>query len=95
MEQSARWVDYSPLGRFVHEFRLETKDFQSPNKGFFDLGDIAALAEPSLATWEVVNCPEVGWDLAYQFKGTKGKILRCGAIDRDKTFALFEARLKK
>lgn len=95
MEQSARWVDYSPLGRFIHEIRLENKWFQSPKKGFYDLGDIAALTEPSLATWEVVDCPEVNWDLAYHFKGTKGKILRCGAIDRDKTFALFEEKLEK
>lgn len=94
MEQSARWVDYGPLGRFVHEFRLENKGYQSPTKGFFDLGDIAALVEPSLATWEVVDCPEVNWDLAYHFKGTKGKILRCSAIDRDKTFGLFEERLR-
>ena len=94
MEQSAKWVDFNPLGRFVHEYRLENKGFQSPNKGFFDLGDIAALVEPSLAAWEVVDCPEVNWDLAYQFKGTKGKILRCSAIDRDKTFALFEEKLK-
>jgi hypothetical protein len=58
------------------------------------LGDIAALVDPSVAMWEVVDCPEVDWDLAYQFKGTKGRILRCAAIDRDKTFALFEDRLK-
>ncbi len=94
MEQSTRWVDYSPLGRFLHEFRLESKWHQSSKKGFYDLGDIAALVEPSLATWEVVDCPEVNWDLAYQFKGTKGQILRCAAIDRDKTFALLEERLK-
>lgn len=94
MEQSARWVDYSPLGRFLHEFRLENKWYQSPKKGFYDLGDIAALVDPSLATWEAVDCPEVNWDLAYQFKGTKGQILRCAAIDRDKTFALLEERLK-
>lgn len=95
MEQSAQWVDYNPPGRFVHEFRLENKWFQSPEKGFYDLGDIAALTEPSLATWEVVDCPEVNWGLGYQFKGAKGKTLRCGAIDRDKTFALFEERLEK
>lgn len=95
MEQSARWVDFSPLARFIHEFRNEHKGFQSPKKGFFDLGDIAALVDPSLATWEVVDCPEVDWDLAYQFKGTKGKILRCGAIDRDKTFALLEEKLRE
>jgi hypothetical protein len=33
--------------------------------------------------------------MRYQFKGTKGRILRCGAIDRDKTFALFEEKLKR
>jgi len=94
MEQSARWVELSPLGKYLHEFRLENRSYQSPTKGFYDLGDIAALVAPSLATWEVVDCPEVNWDLAYQFKGTKGRILRCSAIDRDKTFALFEERLR-
>lgn len=94
MEQSARWVDNGPLGRFLHEYRFQAPWMQDPKKGFFDLGDIAALVEPSLATWEVVECPEVNWDLAYQFKNTKGRILRCGGIDRNKTFALFEERLK-
>ena len=95
MEQSERWRTYGELGKYLHDFRLENKWYQNPNKGFYDLGDIAALVEPSVATWEVVDCPEVSWDLAYQFKGTKGKILRCGAIDRDKTFALFEQRLRQ
>ncbi|MBN1491401.1 MAG: nucleoside hydrolase [Phycisphaerae bacterium] len=94
MEQSARWVDYSPLGQFLHEFRREQEWYQSPKKGFYDLGDIAALVDPSLATWEVVDCPEVDWDLSYRFKGTKGRILRCADMDRDGTFALFEARLR-
>ena len=43
-------------------------------KGFFDLGDIAALIEPGLTKWEVVDCPEVNEYLDYEFKGTKGKI---------------------
>ena len=94
MERSARWADFNPLGKYVHEFRHRNKSFESANKGFFDLGDIAALVDPSLAQWEVVDCPEVNWDLAYQFKGTKGKILRCGKIDRDKTFELFEKKLR-
>ena len=94
MEQSKNWREYGRLGEFLHDFRFENKYFQSPKKGFFDLGDIAALADPELATWEVVDCPEVNWDLAYQFKNTKGKILRCGDIDRNKTFELFERKLK-
>jgi purine nucleosidase len=94
MDESARWVKHGALGKFLHEFRFEHPQYQSATKGFYDLGDIAALADSSIATWEVVECPEVNWDLAYQFKGTKGKILRCGNIDRDKTFSMFEQSLK-
>lgn len=95
MEESARWRDYGELGKYLHDFRLQDKWYQSPTKGFYDVGDIAALIDPSLATWEVVDCPEVDWDLAYRFKGNKGKILRCGAIDRDKTFILFDKMLRQ
>ncbi len=94
MEESSKWSEFGPLGKFVHEFRLQSKWYQTLDKGFFDLGDIAALINPEVATWEVVDCPEVAQDLAYQFKKTKGKILRCGEIDRDKTFTLFGERLK-
>lgn len=94
MDESARWLNYGELGKFLHQFRFEHPQYQSPTKGFYDLGDIAALLDPTLATWEVVDCPEVNWDLAYQFKRTKGRILRCPTIDRDKTFTLFEHSLK-
>ena len=60
--------------------------YQKPTKGFFDLGDIAALIDPDLASWEVPDCPEVDWDLTSKFKKTKGSILRCYNINRDKTF---------
>ncbi len=93
MEESREWVKYGPLGAYLHEFRFENKWYQSPTKGFYDLGDIAALVEPELAKWEVVDCPEVEWDLAYKFTNRKGKILRCYDIDRDGTFALLERRL--
>ena len=69
--------------------------YQRPNKGFYDLGDIAALVDPELASWETVRCPEVNWDLKYQFKNAKGTILRCKDINRDGTFALFGKRLKE
>ena len=68
--------------------------FQQPDKGFFDLGDIAALLDPDIAEWVVELCPEVGPDLAYEFGKPLGKILRCRDIDRDKTFALLYDRLK-
>ena len=68
--------------------------YQEDHKGFFDLGDIAALVDPDLTKWEVVDAPEVNEFLDYQFKGTKGKILRCYDIDRDKTFKLLYEKLK-
>jgi len=82
------------LGRYMHEFRYEISHYQRSNKGFFDLGDIAVLVEPSLGSWEVADCPEVDWDLAYKFKKSKGKILRCYDVDRDGTYALLEKRLR-
>lgn len=94
MDQSERWTKYGELGKFLHQFRFQHPQYQSATKGFYDLGDIAALLDPGLATWETVDCPEVNWDLAYQFKRTKGKILRCADIDRIKTFALLEDSLK-
>ena len=63
--------------------------------GFYDLGDIAALADPDLASWEIAKCPEVDWDLSYHFKDTKDPILRCKDIDRGGTFALLRERLKQ
>ena len=94
MEESRKYLSYGNLGRYMHEFRYETSNYQRPNKGFFDLGDIAVLVDPSLGSWEVADCPEVEWDLAYKFNKTKGKILRCYDVDRDGTYALLEKKLR-
>ncbi len=95
MAESERQVrPHGELGKYLHDYRLTNEYFQGEKKGFFDLGDIAALVDPSLASWEVVDCPEVDWDLTYRFKGNQGKILRCFDIDRDKTFALLYEKLK-
>ena len=96
MEESERSVrPHGELGRYLHDYRLTSKYFMGAKKGFFDLGDIAALLDPAIAKWEEVDCPEVDWDLTYRFKGTKGKILRCTAIDRDKTFQPLYAKLSQ
>jgi purine nucleosidase len=94
MEESEQWVEFSELGRFLHEFRFQNQWYQSPTKGFYDLGDIAALLDPDIATWEIASCPEVMWDLAYRFSNRKGRILRCSDVDRDKTFELLRQKLK-
>lgn len=95
MEESQSWRELGELGRYLHDYRLRKSWYQRPNKGFFDLGDIAALIDPELASWEAVECPEVDWDLTYRFKGSKGSILRCKDIDRDGTFALLRERLRQ
>lgn len=94
MEESQQYLSCGELGKYLHEYRYESASYQRSNKGFYDLGDIAALVDPALATWEVTDCPEVDWDLNYKFTKTKGSILRCSDIDRDATFALFGGKLK-
>jgi inosine-uridine nucleoside N-ribohydrolase len=83
------------LGRYLHDYRLGNEWMMSDTKGFFDLGDIAALLDPDIASFEEVYCPEVGNDLSYVFKDMKGKILRCYYINRDKTYELFYKKLEE
>jgi inosine-uridine nucleoside N-ribohydrolase len=95
MEESERSVaPYGALGRYLHEYRYTSEGFMSPRKGFYDLGDIAALVNPDLACWDETPCPEVGWDLSYRFSGRMGSILRCYHVDRERTFALLYDRLR-
>ena len=96
MAESAREVrPRGELGKYLHDYRLGNDWMMSDTKGFFDLGDIAALADPEIASFEVVDCPEVTQDLTYDFTNSKGKILRCYDINRDKTFELFYRKLNQ
>ena len=92
-ESEQRLKPCGELGKYLHEFRLRRPDFQSPKKGFFDLGDIAALIEPGLVKWEVVPAPNVNWDMLYQPGKGRDRIVRIHDIDRDGTFALLYRRL--
>jgi inosine-uridine nucleoside N-ribohydrolase len=94
MSESQQFTVCGELGRYLHQYRYESSWYQDPTKGFYDLGDIAALVDPNLASWEIVKCPDVDWDLAYKFNGTKGSILRCRDINRDRTFELFRRKLQ-
>jgi inosine-uridine nucleoside N-ribohydrolase len=94
MEESERRIrPLGPLGGFLHEIRLREPWYQSPTKGFFDLGDVAFLVDPSLASQEKVAAPTVNWDLRYDHKTPHGPILRVHAIDRDRTFDLLQRKL--
>lgn len=92
-ESELRLKPSGELGRYLHEFRFKRPDFQSLDKGFYDLGDIAALIEPKLVKWEVVPAPNVNWDMLYQPGQGRGRMVRIYEIDRDGTFELFYRRM--
>jgi len=94
-ESEERVYPHGDLGKYLHEYRKTRPNFASPTKGFFDLGDFSALIDPTLACWEETDCPEVGWDLHYAFRGRMGRILRCYHVDRDRTFAMLYERLQR
>jgi len=93
-EARERIRPYGELGRYLYEIRFRSPGYQSPKKGFFDLGDIAALVNPSMAQFEVTHAPSVNWDMLYDHQKIHGRMVRVHSIDRDKTFALFEERLR-
>jgi inosine-uridine nucleoside N-ribohydrolase len=84
-----------PLGKHLHEIRFRQPDWQADDKGMFDLGDIAALLDPTLATWEETPVPMLGWDKSADFDADLGRMLRVSDIDRDGTFQLLFDRLQQ
>jgi inosine-uridine nucleoside N-ribohydrolase len=87
-EDARRFGSLGPLGAYLQEIRQRSPSFMSPNKGIFDLGDIAALINPSAARWEKVNAPAVTQDLQYNFAKNYGEIVRIYFIDSEPAFQL-------
>lgn len=94
-ESEERIRPYGELGSYLHEIRPRRPSYQSAMKGFFDLGAVAGLVDPSLICWEVVDAPGVNWDMLYEWKEPLGKMLRIYQIDRDCTFQLLHKKLAK
>lgn len=84
-----------PLGKHLHEIRFRLKHWQADDKGLFDLGDTAALIDPTLAEWEEAAVPKMEWDKSANFNEDFGRMLRVSDIDREKTFQLLFDRLRK
>lgn len=96
MEESEKMVKpHGELGNYLHEYRYKSDYFMDPNKGFFDLGDMAALLNPEIATCRESVAPTVTHYMDYNFYDTNGTLLRCLDVDRDKTFQLLYDRLEK
>ena len=58
------------------------------------MGDMAVLIDPSVGTWEEIDCPTVNYYMDYNFEQTNGKVLRCIDVDRDETFKFLYDKLK-
>ena len=94
MEDAEREVaPHGALGRYLVDIRHRHPRWAAPDKGLFDLGDIAFLVEPSLAEWEEVPAPSVGWDLVYDHAHPHGRMLRVYHVDRARTLRLLSERL--
>ena len=86
---------HGDLGEYLYNYRLRSDYYRSTWKGYFDLGDIAALIDPDLAKWEETICPTVTPYMDYNFYRTNGKFLRCHDVDRNKVFDLLYRKLKE
>lgn len=82
-------------GRFLHEFRNRKRQFASPDKGFFDMGDIAWLMDPTLCTIQTVPAPLLRRHMEFDQKRTYGNMLRVTEIDVPRTWELFFKTLKE
>lgn len=93
-ESARRFGSLGPLGAYLQEIRHRRPEFMSPKKGFFDLGDIAALVDPSVVRWERTDAPDVLQDLRYDFTKNNGEIVRIYYVEPAPTFQLLGQALK-
>jgi inosine-uridine nucleoside N-ribohydrolase len=90
-----RLAPLGALGRFLHEYRYRNVWFQQPDKGFYDLGDIAWLIDPSLCRVSEIDAPELTRWMEFVHSKRFGRILHLSAIDVPRTWALFYDRLQR
>lgn len=88
-----RLAPLSPVGKYLHEIRIRSDFLRSDRKGFFDLGDIAFLYDPTLCDCEVVEIGSFGEDRLWRWDKTFGQVIRVYQIDRARTFELLFEKL--
>ena len=94
-ESERRFGPLGPLGSYLHEIRGRRPEWRSPQKGVFDLGDIAALVDPGCVKFERVEAPSVRQNMRYDFDKPQGPIVRIHDVDRDRSFQLLEEALRR
>jgi len=88
-----RLAPAGPLGRYLHEYRLRSAYFQRADKGFFDVGDIAWLIDPTVCIAEVVNAPILNWDYRFTATDANGPMLRVFDVKPEPVWELFFSRV--
>jgi hypothetical protein len=94
-EFARRFGPLGPLGAYLQEIRSRRPEYMSPGKGFFDLGDIAAIADPACVRWERVRAPGIEQDLRYDFTRDYGEIVRIYHVETEPAFRLLEQALRR
>jgi len=92
-ETEKRLLPLGGLPAFLHEYRYRSPKYQSENKGFFDLGDIAWIMQPGVCRTEVVDVPRMDWKMVFSHQGDLGKMLRVYKVDPEPVWKLFFERL--
>jgi inosine-uridine nucleoside N-ribohydrolase len=91
MEESAiRLRPLGEVGRFIHDYRAGHHAWvQHPDKGIFDLADLAWMIDPTLCRVERVPAPKMLRHLFFDQTAGNGEMLRVTDINASRTWELF------
>ena len=92
-ESEKRIAGKGKLGAYLHNIRKKSAYAQLSDKGFFDVGDIAALLDDNIVKWETVPIPTVADDYKYIFNDKARLFTRIFEINREATFNLLDRAL--
>jgi len=93
-ETARRLAPLDALGEFLHEYRRTTPHWMTDKKGFYDVGDIAYLIDPSCCEEEVVPAPTLKRSLGFDSERTHGAMRRAFNIDAAKSWSIFFEKLE-
>ena len=90
---AARLAPTGALGAYLHAYRDRNNYFRNPQKGFFDVADIAWMIDRTLCTEEVVPAPALLMNMHFDHKRPNGEIVHVTNICAEPTWELFFDRL--
>ncbi len=92
-ESEERIKPHGPLGDYLHAIRAALPYARAYEKGFFDLGDVALLVDPSLGEYDVATALRLEPDSTFNSSAPQGEVLRVHHIDRRGTLDLLCRKL--